>query len=291
MGENAAREELGKIILSHKTIKISVAEMYGNWGISDKRFYATIDRSLNPRGPDMLFDKMAELKLGAGHQILDIGCRNAHFSCELARRFGARVFAVDPVNYNLRQARRLVKKNRLVEEVQVIQGWIESIPLKSSSVDYIWCRDMLNHVADLKGAFRECARVLKPRGHMLLFVTLATELLELKEARRLYAALAIVAKNMSIQKLERAIQSSGLRIDERDKIDSEWREWGIEQGHPYVSTTQQLLRIARLRRAREILLKKLGRIPYENELANCHWGVYTMLGKLCPFVYVLRKKC
>lgn len=290
MGENAAREEREEVILSKKIIKISVDEMYGDWGISDKSFYAMIDKSFQPRGPNMLFEKMANLKVNSEHLVLDIGCRNAHYACELVKRFGARVLAVDPVSYNLRQARRLVKKNRLVDKVQVIQGRIESIPAESHSVDYIWCRDMLNHAQDLKHAFHECARVLKPGGKMLIFVTLATDLLEPNEAARLYAALAIVAKNMSVKNLEGAIKSSELRIEERDKIDSEWREWGIERGGKFAYTSHQLLRIARLRRAREIMIKQIGRIPYENELAHCYWGVYIMLGKLCPFVYMLRKK-
>ena len=33
----------------------------------------------------------------------------------------------------------------------------------------------------------------------------------------------------------------------------------------------------------------LGRTDYEVELANCDWGVYQMLGKLCPICYILRK--
>jgi len=33
----------------------------------------------------------------------------------------------------------------------------------------------------------------------------------------------------------------------------------------------------------------LGRTLYEVELANCYWGVYQMLGKLCPISYTLRR--
>ena len=32
-----------------------------------------------------------------------------------------------------------------------------------------------------------------------------------------------------------------------------------------------------------------GRDTYECELANCHWGVYQMLEKLCPMMYVLAR--
>lgn len=37
------------------------------------------------------------------------------------------------------------------------------------------------------------------------------------------------------------------------------------------------------------LYPALGRTLYENELANCHWGVYQMLGKLAPQCITLQK--
>jgi hypothetical protein len=74
----------------------------------------------------------------------------------------------------------------------------------------------------------------------------------------------------------------------RDVIGSEWREHWEESGAG--TTARQLLRIARLRRGREPLVAQFGEALYEAELADCHWGVYQMLGKLCPMCWVLRRR-
>jgi hypothetical protein len=151
----------------------------------------------------------------------------------------------------------------------------------------VWCRDMLNHVADLRGAFSECARVLRRGGRMVIFHTFATDLLEPREAERLYAPLAVVAESMEQGALEHALSAGGLHLLERDVVASEWREFGEETGER--RTSAQLLRIARLRRRPDQLRAELGDEAYEIELADCLWGVYQMLGKLRPEIWIAER--
>ena len=87
---------------------------------------------------------------------------------------------------------------------------------------------------------------------------------------------------------EDAIASSGLTIVESDEVGSEWKEYVEESAH--MLTSKQLLRIARMRRARNSIIEKVGTKAYEVELAVCHWAVYQMLGKLSSRVYVLAKR-
>jgi cyclopropane fatty-acyl-phospholipid synthase-like methyltransferase len=261
--------------------------LYGDIGMSDEEFEAHLNRSLNPRSSEMLYHKMAALDLGASHRLLDIGCRDAAHTCELVQRFGCQALGVDPIAHKIDLAHALIAKRGLEGQVRVVKGRIESIPAGDGEFDFIWCRDMLNHVPDLRAGLAECARALKRGGSMLVYQTFATELLEPREAARLYTPLAIVAANMSTVAFETACRDAGLRIAERDTIASEWRERWEEDGTR--TTSQQLLWIARLRRDRERLIAELGRDAYECELADCHWGVYQMLGKLCPMMYVLRK--
>jgi hypothetical protein len=122
---------------------------------------------------------------------------------------------------------------------------------------------------------------------MVIYQTFATPLLEATEAAWIYPALAVVPENMSPETLERHVHAVGLRIVERDDIGSEWRERWEEDGRR--DTSHQLLRIARMRRDRDRLVAALGQSEYDSELANCHWGVYQMLGKLCPRVFVVEK--
>ena len=120
---------------------------------------------------------------------------------------------------------------------------------------------------------------------MVVYQTFARELLAPREAERLFEGVATVPENMSRERFERVAADAGLEIIERDVVASEWREAREEDGSRY--TSKQLLYIARMLRARDALIQELGRKEYAIELANCHWGVYQMLGKLCPMIYVL----
>jgi hypothetical protein len=71
-------------------------------------------------------------------------------------------------------------------------------------------------------------------------------------------------------------------------ISSEWREsWEAEAGAR--KTSASLLRAARLLRGGEPLRKLLGEETYAFAMADQLWGVYQMIGKLCPTVYTLRR--
>jgi SAM-dependent methyltransferase len=150
---------------------------------------------------------------------------------------------------------------------------IEDLPLEDASVDWIWARDMLVHV-DLERAFSECVRVLKPGGRMVAYVTLATEDLEPRERAWLSEAVAIV--NFDGDRVEEA--AAELELEQKIELGSEWRERMIEDGE--WDPTLALLRIARMRR--------LG-IDSPIDRADFAWGIYQLLGKTCPTVYVWSK--
>jgi SAM-dependent methyltransferase len=273
--------------MADPTLPLSVDDLYGDRGIDEAVITAALNRSLNPRPPTMLYDKMGTLGLSPYHLVLDIGSRDAHHACELAERYGCRVQGVEPVAANLQRAERLIAERQLAELVHSQVGTIESIPALDDRFDFIWCRDMLNHIPDLAAGLAECARVLKASGWMLVYQTFATDLLGADEAARLYPPLAVVAANMAPDFFEACARDAGFVIRERDVIGSEWREWWEETGDH--TTSKQLLTIARLRRDRERLLRELGPVNYAADLANCHWGVYQMLGKLEPVCYLLQK--
>jgi SAM-dependent methyltransferase len=194
--------------------------------------------------------------------------------------------AVDPIPAHIEEANRNITQAGLQARVTASVGLIESLPAEDASVDYIWCRDVLNHV-DLPSGLRECTRVLKPAGQMFIYVTLGTERCEPLEAGRLYAALSNLPENMSPDYFERSAREAGFDIIDKQLIDSEWRENAIERGS--TDLLEALLRIARMRRNEAELVRRFGREFYEASYGGDLWGIYQMLGKLCPTVYVLRK--
>jgi ubiquinone/menaquinone biosynthesis C-methylase UbiE len=266
-------------------IELSIEEMYTGNHESNEAFLARLDKSLNPRSPDVLYDKFNDFMPTPESTVLDIGCRHAVQACELHCRFGCRVEGIDLVDSNIREAQIHIKKKKLTHVVQVLQGDIHEMSYPENRFDFIWCRDVLGHMRDLQQAFKSCARVLKPNGKMLIFQVFATDLLTEEEAKRLWIPTATKPENMSRAYFERAFTIAGFSVIEADDISSEWREYGEETESK--RTTLQLLRIARLRRNRESFIAEFGMKDCMCELANCHYGVYQMLGKLSPVIYSL----
>jgi len=268
--------------------RISVDEMYGEWPVSEEQVAAALNRSLQPRSSDSLFDTLAPLGLGPDDAVLDIGCRDARHSLTLAERFGCRVVAVDPVDANVADGKRAIAASPLRDQVEPVAGVIEAIPAGDESFGLVFSRDMLSHIPDLATALRECHRVLRPGGWMVIYQTFATGRLEPAESARLYADLAVVPGSMDPEYLEDTASATGFEVVGLDVIGSEWREaWEEDGSH---RTSQQLLHASRLLRARDALLAELGDVAYRVELANALWGVYQMIGKLEPRVYTLRKR-
>jgi len=153
-----------------------------------RQFAHEREQGLRPRSEDMLFDMVDELTLGLGSTILDIGCGAGWTACQLAERTPARILAIDLVPGLLATTTKAVADAGLEHRIIVWKASILDIPVESAAIDLVWCRDMLGDGFPIPPAVRECYRVLRPGGAMLVYKTFAGELLEPREAERLYRA-------------------------------------------------------------------------------------------------------
>jgi SAM-dependent methyltransferase len=267
---------------------ISADELYGElWAAEQSEIEAELTRSLHPRGLESLYDEFAQLGVGADDIVLDAGARDAVHSVKLVRRFGCRVVAVDPVPLHIERARKRIADEGLGERIDVAEAALESLPFGDESFDYIWCRDMMNHV-ELNRGLTECKRVLRPRGSMLLYQTFATDALEPQEAKRLFAGGATRPENMSPSFFEERARAAGLDVVERKQLRGEWRERMLEDGS--WDAVADLLALSRLKRREPELVELFGRAAVEAERGGLLWGVYQVLGKTCPTIYVLARR-
>lgn len=261
--------------------------MYGDWNLKKDEVQAVLDRSLNPRSPDSLFEITESLGFGQDSTVLDIGARDARHSVTLHQRLGCRVVSVDPVRHNVQAARRLIDQLGYHDAIEVRQGSIEDIPADSKTFDLVFCRDVLSHVANLGTALEECGRVAVPGGSMVVYQTFATDLLEPAENARLCRDLAVEPASFDLTNFEAAVEASPFAVESIDVIGSEWREsWEEDRTG---RTSRQLLHAARLIRDGQEIRARLGEVPYRVELSNALWGIYQMIGKLEPRVYILIK--
>jgi ubiquinone/menaquinone biosynthesis C-methylase UbiE len=260
----------------------SVEELYEVWS-RDSELRETLNRSLGPRGTDWLFDVFASLGPHAGDVLVDVGCRDAKHSIRLVQDHGLRVVALDPVALHVDLAKRAVAEAALEDAFEVVQASIEALPLEDGAADWIWCRDVLPHV-DVGIGLKECARVLRPGGRMLAYVTLATDLLEPRERAELVRTVAVAPGSFDAASIENAATDAGLAEVSVEQLGGEWRERMIEDGTWDAQET--LLGLSRLRRRERELVETYGETAAAAYRGGQLWGIYQLIGKLCPTVYV-----
>jgi SAM-dependent methyltransferase len=250
-------------------------ESYDEFPRIEEEFHEVLEESLDPQGPERLYDIVAGFGLPRGATVVDVGCGEGAQAAALAERFGFDVLGVDPIERHVELARAVGVRCEL--------GRAEELPVAAESVDLAWCRDVLTEIRDTDAVFAEMHRVLRPGGRALVYLMLTTELLEPEEADRFHRG---KLTSMDAGRLEAAITGAGLRIDERVEIGSEWGERAEEEtGKP----GRRLLWAARLLRDPERYIERFGERNYELMLHDCHWHVYAMIGKLHRRAYALTK--
>jgi malonyl-CoA O-methyltransferase len=112
--------------------------------------------------PFMLAEERAMLALLPqsldGVRVLDVGCGSGRYLLH-ARQRGATLLGVDQSGPMLARASAL--------GLPVTQGLVTSLPVSAGWADVVVCALTLGHVADLRAALKELARVLDDCGTLL----------------------------------------------------------------------------------------------------------------------------
>jgi SAM-dependent methyltransferase len=262
---------------------------YQEFPLVEEAFAAALDESLDPRGPDSLYEIVAGLAIGPGSLVLDVGCGDGRHAFELGRRFGCAVHGVDPVAGNIEAARARaaadIGTNGLSDDRHRFEvGVAEALPEPDGSIDLVWCRDMLAHVGDLRIVFEEMRRVLRPDGRVLVYQMVATDRLSGAEREWLWETSGVVPSSIDGAAIEAAIAGAGLMTLERVVFGTEWGEWLEERTG---ANGRRLLHLARLLREPDRYVSRFGRPAYDLKVADALWHVFGMIGKLDRRAWVL----
>jgi SAM-dependent methyltransferase len=105
--------------------------------------------------------------LHPGEVVLDLGSGAGTDVLIAARRVapGGRAIGLDMTPEMLELARRNVAAAG-VDNVELIEGYLEEIPLPDGSVDVVISNCVINLAADKHAVLREAARVLRPGGRV-----------------------------------------------------------------------------------------------------------------------------
>lgn len=255
---------------------------YDDFPRIEEDFGALLDESLDPRGPELLYDVVRGLGLARKADVIDVGCGEGRHALRLASELGMTVTGVDPVAQHVRIAAASAAEQPAADRMRFAYGSAASIPSPDAAFDLVWCRDVMVHVADQSAAYLEMRRVARPGARAVVYQTFATRLLEPHEGARLFATMGVVPGSAEVDAAESAMREAGWRVDECHELGSEWGEYAEER-----SGSRRLLHAARLLRDPARYRARFGDPAYDIMLGDCLWQVYRMIGKLSPRIYVL----
>jgi 2-polyprenyl-6-hydroxyphenyl methylase/3-demethylubiquinone-9 3-methyltransferase len=149
------------------------------------RFAALADEWWNPRGKMRALHRFNPVRIAfmrdracehcgrdskaldclAGLRILDVGCGGGVLAEPLAR-LGAAVVGIDPAEENIAAARLHAEKSGLTVDYRATT--VEALAETGERFDIVIASEVVEHVTDVGGFVRECARCIAPGGLMLV---------------------------------------------------------------------------------------------------------------------------
>lgn len=135
----------------------------------DDRHIAFLERLwgegyLSPGGPEEVARVLDGLDL-TGATVVDIGCGSGGVTATLARDHGAaKVIGLDVEASACAAARQLAERWGVGDRVEIRQVAPGPLPLEDGSVDLVFSKDSIVHIADKHALAREAFRVLRSDG-------------------------------------------------------------------------------------------------------------------------------
>lgn len=122
---------------------------------SEQERLAALNRLTNDRF-------LAFVDLEGARDILEVGCGMGILTEQVARR--APTARVTGIEYSPEQLARAPAPPSAPANLSFVQGDAHELPFADGSFDVVYCRYVLEHVADPAQVLREMRRVLRPRG-------------------------------------------------------------------------------------------------------------------------------
>jgi arsenite methyltransferase len=124
--------------------------------------------SFHPGGSELTSRLAADLRVGPGQTVVDVGSGPGTSALQLARETGCDVIGVDLSPESVDAARSRAKEASVEGRVRFLRGDAEALPLDEASVDGALCECSLCTFPDKPAAASELARVLRPSARLAL---------------------------------------------------------------------------------------------------------------------------
>jgi sterol 24-C-methyltransferase len=141
------------------------------WGSKHFGFYPSGQADISEREAQVLLqEKVANyLDLHFGQIVLDAGCGQGVVSAYLAKKYGARIFGITLVPFEVEKARRRAVHLGVADitDYQIMD--YSATTFADNYFDAIYTTETLSHSPDIRKTLGEFFRILKPGGRLALF--------------------------------------------------------------------------------------------------------------------------
>ena len=148
--------------------------------------------------------------LHEGETVLDLGSGGGIDVLLSAKRVGrsGKVYGLDMTDEMLALANEN-KKEAGAANVEFLKGYIEEVPLSSSTVDVVISNCVINLSSDKPRVFAEMARVLKPGGRIGITDVVAGDELTTAERAERGSYVGCIAGALSFSEYEQGLRAAG----------------------------------------------------------------------------------
>ncbi len=166
---------------------------------------------------------LEHVPLAGVRRALDLGCGPGFPLVELAERLGPGALVVGADPWETALARAAAKLARWGAPGACVRADGAALPLRTGALDLVVSNLGVNNFADPAAAFRECRRVLRPGGSLVLSTNLVGHMRELYEvfervlaeaadAVALERLRAHVAHRATVSALRGSLEAAGLHV-------------------------------------------------------------------------------
>jgi len=110
---------------------------------------------------DHMLSKLGDI---SGKRVIDLGSGYGGAARVLAKQHGAHVTCLNLSTVENERNRTLTEAAGLSDQIEVIDGSFDDMPLSNESFDIAWSQDAILHAPDRGAVLDEVARVLAPGG-------------------------------------------------------------------------------------------------------------------------------
>ncbi len=140
-------------------------------------------------------------------RVLDIGCGTGRFTIMLSNITKAEVYAIDPSEDMLDEAKKKDKKKKVTWS----KGTAEKLPFSNEFFDCVYMTFVFHQIKNRKKALTEVYRILKPKGKCVFMTTSYAHIK--RSPLYMFPGLAAIdlARFPSLPEFKRILEKGGLR--------------------------------------------------------------------------------